>query len=223
MEDRDTMEAVMKTPSRKLFRKNFKKGSKFETAGSTLKATLGNVPDLKQAIILPDDEDINTWLSVNTVYFYNAMSLLYGTCIRFCTPETCPTMRVGTYEFFWSFDEENRQKPVKLPAPEYLSLLLDWIQDQLTDKSMFPEDDEGPFPEDFRKTAKRMFRRMCRFFGHFYHSHFVDVQESGLEGHLNSSFKHFMLFALEFDLVDDKECQMMKKVINRLKFMPIIA
>lgn len=44
---------------------------------------------------LPNGEDLNEWLAVNTIEFYNEISILYGTLIEFCTPEQCPIMSAG--------------------------------------------------------------------------------------------------------------------------------
>jgi len=35
------------------------------------------------------------WLAVNTVDFYNAISVLYGALEEFCTDQTCPVMKAG--------------------------------------------------------------------------------------------------------------------------------
>ena len=40
-------------------------------------------------------EDLNEWLAVNTVDFYNAISILFGTLEEFCTARTCPVMSAG--------------------------------------------------------------------------------------------------------------------------------
>lgn len=58
-------------------------------------ATLGVGGDLREAVKLPQGEDVNEWLAVNTVDFFNAASLLYGTITEFCTSETCPQMMCG--------------------------------------------------------------------------------------------------------------------------------
>ena len=34
---------------------------------------------------LPTGEDLNEWLAVNTIEFYNEISLLYGTLTELCT------------------------------------------------------------------------------------------------------------------------------------------
>jgi len=66
--------------------------------GLTLKrhidATLGQ-GNIKEAVRLPPGEDLNEWLAVNTVDFYNAISVLHGTLEEFCTPSVCPAMAAG--------------------------------------------------------------------------------------------------------------------------------
>lgn len=44
---------------------------------------------------MPPGEDLNEWLAVNTVDFYNAISILYGTLEEFCTERTCEIMSAG--------------------------------------------------------------------------------------------------------------------------------
>lgn len=66
--------------------------------GLTLKrhieATLG-AGNIREAVRLPPGEDLNEWLAVNTVDFYNAVSVLYSTLEEFCTAASCPTMTAG--------------------------------------------------------------------------------------------------------------------------------
>jgi MOB kinase activator 1 len=57
-------------------------------------ATLGS-GNLKQAVALPDGEDLNEWIAVNTVDFFNQINMLYGTITEFCTSESCPVMSAG--------------------------------------------------------------------------------------------------------------------------------
>lgn len=66
--------------------------------GLTLKrhieATLGS-GNIREAVQLPPGEDLNEWLAVNTVDFYNAISVLFGTLEEFCTASSCPVMSAG--------------------------------------------------------------------------------------------------------------------------------
>lgn len=42
-------------------------------------------------------------------------------------------------------------------------------------------------------------------YAHIYHAHFSDIKMMEMEAHVNTSFKHFMYFVEEFNLVDEKE------------------
>merc|ERR1711991_315003 len=76
------------------------------------KATLGS-GNLRQAVALPPGEDLNEWLAVNTVDFFNQINLLYGSITEFCTEETCPVMSAGSkYEYHWA-DGVKVKKPIK--------------------------------------------------------------------------------------------------------------
>lgn len=64
--------------------------------------TLGS-GNMSLAVELPSGEDLNEWLAVNTIEFYNEISLLYGTLMEFCTKETCPIMSAGPkYYIFYN-------------------------------------------------------------------------------------------------------------------------
>lgn len=45
---------------------------------------------------MPPGEDIKEWLAVNTVDFYNAISVLYSTLAEFCTDSSCEVMSAGS-------------------------------------------------------------------------------------------------------------------------------
>ena len=66
--------------------------------GLTLKrhidATLGQ-GKVREAVRLPAGEDLNEWLAVNTVDFYNAISVLYSTLDEYCAASSCPIMSAG--------------------------------------------------------------------------------------------------------------------------------
>ena len=64
-------------------------------------ATLG-AGNMRESVRLPKDEDFNEWLAVNTVDFYNEISLLYGIITTDCINATCPKMTAGLkYEYLW--------------------------------------------------------------------------------------------------------------------------
>merc|ERR1711902_68125 len=68
----------------------------------------------------PKGEDFNEWMAVNTVDFFNEISLLYGIITEYCTKASCPVMSAGPkYEYLW-MDGVKYKKPHKCSAPEYI-------------------------------------------------------------------------------------------------------
>ena len=51
--------------------------------------------NLRLAVMLPEGEDLNEWIAVNTVDFFNQINMLYGTITEFCTEQSCPVMSAG--------------------------------------------------------------------------------------------------------------------------------
>eukprot|EP01094_Clydonella_sp_ATCC50884_P007883 TRINITY_DN1714_c0_g1_i1.p1 TRINITY_DN1714_c0_g1~~TRINITY_DN1714_c0_g1_i1.p1 ORF type:complete len:225 (+),score=86.94 TRINITY_DN1714_c0_g1_i1:97-771(+) len=191
------------------------KGTRRYELHKQAKATLGS-GNLKAAVQLPDSEDQNEWLAVNTVDFFNQINLLYGSIGEFCTEETCPTMSAGSrYEYYWA-DGEKIKKPIKCSAPEYVGYLMDWVQGVLDDETIFPARVDVPFPKSFLPAIKTIFKRLFRVYAHIYYSHFEKVVTLGEEAHLNTCFKHFYYFIVEFNLVDRREMAPLQELIDRL-------
>ncbi|KAJ4708737.1 MOB kinase activator-like 1A [Melia azedarach] len=192
--------------NQKTFRpkKNAPSGSKGAQLQKHIDATLGS-GNLREAVRLPPGEDINEWLAVNTVDFFNQVNILYGTLTEFCTPSNCPMMTAGPkYEYRWA-DGVTIKKPIEVSAPKYVEYLMDWIEAQLDDESIFPQKLGAPFPCNFREVVKTIFKRLFRVYAHIYHSHFQKIVSLKEEAHLNTCFKHFVLFTWEFRLIDKGE------------------
>ena len=51
-------------------------------------------------------------------------------------------------------------------------------------------------------------------YAHIYYSHFEKIVSLSAEAHLNTCFKHFIFFVLQFDLVDSKELQPLAHLIE---------
>lgn len=196
-------------------KKKIDKGTKRYELHKMAKETLGS-GDLRAAVVLPPGEDFQEWLAVNTLDFYNTTNLLYGSISEYCTSSECPTMSAGTkYEYLWA-DGKEVKKPIRVSAPEYVDLLMKWIEELINDDKVFPANPGDPFPKSFVATVKQVFKRLFRVYAHLYYSHFQKIQALGEEAHLNTCFKHFMLFVFEFDLVEKKELAPMHEVIVNL-------
>ncbi|ORX87954.1 mps one binder kinase activator-like 1 protein [Anaeromyces robustus] len=196
-------------------KKNIPEGTKQYQLKKYAEATLGS-GNLRLAVALPEGEDLNEWLAVNTVDFFNQINMLYGTITEFCTPQECPVMSAGPkYEYHWC-DGVQFKKPVKVSAPEYVDYLMTWVQTQLDDENTFPSKIGVPFPKSFQNTVKTIFKRLFRVYAHVYHAHFPRIVSLGEEAHLNTSFKHFIFFVQEFNLIDKKELAPLAELIATL-------
>ncbi|CAI2731193.1 unnamed protein product [Schistosoma spindalis] len=178
-------------------------------------ATLGS-GDLRLAVRLPEGEDLHEWIAINTVDFFNQINMLYGTLIEFCTDDTCPIMSAGPkYEYHWA-DGQTVKKPLKCSAPHYIDCLMIWIQKQLENEAIFPSKIGAPFPRDFLNVVKVILKRLFRVYAHIYYQHFSEVRDLQEEAHLNTSFKHFIYFVLEFNLVQKRELVPLQHLIDLL-------
>jgi len=73
-----------------------------------------------------------------------------------------------------------------------------------------------PFPRNFLSVAKTILKRLFRVYAHVYHQHRDDVKRLDEEAHLNTSFKHFIFFIEEFNLIDKKELTPLQDLIDVL-------
>ena len=71
------------------------------------------------------------------------------------------------------------KKPIKLPAPEYIGLLMDWIEGQINDENLFPVTTDIPFPKTFQPQCKKILTRLYRVFVHVYVHHFDRIMSIG--------------------------------------------
>merc|ERR1712100_823436 len=114
-------------------------------------------------------------------------------------------------QYLWQ--DPATKKPVNVTAPQYTTLLLDWVEQKFDDESIFPAD--GNFPKNFTAEVSTICRRMFRIYAHLYHAHIMQVKQGGSEAHVNTSFKHFYYFVTEFGLVDQKELMPMQSFIEK--------
>lgn len=101
-------------------------------------------------------------------------------------------------------------------SPPDVELLTEWVDAQLSDEELFPYDDSHPYPPNFVKRVKPIMKRLFRVYAHMYHAHFRQFVELGAEAHLNTCFKRFIFFQLEFSLIDAKEMGPLQQLIDSL-------
>lgn len=133
------------------------------------------------------------------------------------------TIFLYRYEYRWA-DGVTIKKPIEVSAPKYVEYLMDWIETQLDDESIFPQKlgkltflvfycrwiyelikkvgcltclfsaAGTPFPPNFADVVKTILKRLFRVYAHIYHSHFQKIISLKEEAHMNTCFKHFVLF-----------------------------
>ncbi|OHS99541.1 MOB kinase activator-like 1 [Tritrichomonas foetus] len=169
--------------------------------------------DLQQAVKLPEGEDLFEWLAKNINDFYRQVSMLFSVMTEFCTNERCCTMSAGPgYRYLWS-DEKN-PTPAEVTAPEYLTKLLKWIDGLLEDETVFPSTLNVQFPDDFMSIVKNIMKRLFRFYAHCYYHHIDDFHYLKMSSLLDTSFKHFILFTHEFDLIPPDQLEPLRDLID---------
>ncbi|KAJ2898732.1 putative maintenance of ploidy protein mob1 [Zalerion maritima] len=190
--------------TRNQFRPRPGKGATSYQLRQYAEATLGG-GSLRKVVKLPEGEDENEWLAVNMVDFYNQINLLYGAITEFCSPQSCPEMKAtDEFEYLWQ-DSENYKRPTKMPAPAYIEQLMSWVQGNIDNESVLPSRIGVPFPKTFPALVRQIFKRMYRVYAHIYCHHYPVIRELGLEPHLNTSFKQYVLFIDEHNLATGKD------------------
>jgi MOB kinase activator 1 len=119
------------------------------------------------------------------------------------------------YEYHWA-DGQSIKKPIKCSAPRYVDYLMNWIQSQVDNETIFPSNIGVPFPKNFLTISKTILKRLFRVYAHVYCEHFSQIILLKEEPHLNTSFKHFISFVQEFNLIEKKEFAPLQEFIDRL-------
>ncbi|GCB74229.1 MOB kinase activator 3C-like [Scyliorhinus torazame] len=197
-------------------RKRFEPGTQRFELYKKAQASLKSGVDLKTVVQLPAGENLNDWIAVNTVDFFNRINLIYGTICEYCTERSCPVMSGGLkYEYRWQ-DEHKYKKPTKVTAPRYINLLMDWIEALINNEDNFPTRVGVPFPKNFMQLCKKILTRLFRVFVHVYIHHFDRITTMGAEAHVNTCYKHFYYFVTEFNLTDERELEPLKVMTEKI-------
>lgn len=162
---------------------------------------------------------------MNIAKYYEPMCFIVLCCYGFFLL-TKSQKQFCRYEYRWA-DGVQIKKPIEVSAPKYVEYLMDWIETQLDDETLFPQRlgnnnnnnicqwdlkqypllhpnmliiyfycffAGAPFPQNFKDVVKTIFKRLFRVYAHIYHSHFQKIVSLKEEAHLNTCFKHFILF-----------------------------
>jgi len=178
--------------------------------------TLMKLEDIKEFASCPPGVDCNEWLATNTVGLFNHLNLIYGAICGYCTTTACPNMSAGSLIYLW-YDDKG--KKTKLPAPQYIDMVMTMVQKQVFDESVFPTKYGQIFPSTFITSVRKIVKLLFHVLAHMYYSHFQDLLNLELVQHLNTILVHFLYF-INFDqslgLVESKETVVLDDLIQAM-------
>jgi len=194
--------------TRKIIRKNYSTATqerlhKVKTMSwSTLGAT--NMYELVQ---VPEGESENEWIALNAYDFFNELHMLfefvYNTDAYNAIKKPGDGFPPG---FQYRIKDTTKKKPKLVTATEYVDQMLTWIESNIENSDIFPDDDEHTFPPDFiSKYVKEIFVKMFRIFAILYATFLPTMKELDVAQHLNTSFKHYVYFALQYDILPEED------------------
>mmetsp|Transcript_15602 Transcript_15602/g.19338 ORF Transcript_15602/g.19338 Transcript_15602/m.19338 type:complete len:285 (+) Transcript_15602:423-1277(+) len=169
---------------------------------------------LRNEVMLPEYEDLCEWYAANVEDFYLELYLLYELCredaSRFSNPGE------GIPETFLNATNSKKliADPKSCTSSVYVDSIFQWIEKTL---ESLPEPGEQAFGEDFPILAKKMTNFLFRVFAIVYNNHYeiLSILDAALQ--LNTTFKRFVFFAMEFDLLDQEEISVLQGTVNHLR------
>eukprot|EP00581_Thalassiosira_minuscula_P019420 CAMPEP_0183716662 /NCGR_PEP_ID=MMETSP0737-20130205/10484_1 /TAXON_ID=385413 /ORGANISM="Thalassiosira miniscula, Strain CCMP1093" /LENGTH=214 /DNA_ID=CAMNT_0025945957 /DNA_START=346 /DNA_END=990 /DNA_ORIENTATION=- len=185
---------------------------------------------LVDAVVLPPGESIAAWVACHCVDFYKDVSAIWKWILA-TAADVDPSINIEGKKFrpddlgFSHGDVEYRWSSEEVSAPEYVTRALQWIGDQINDETKFPRDtiDEAEARSIFQTPSfaalcGQIFRRIFRVYGILLTTFSSTVETiDGMTIHLNMSFKHFMFFCMEFDIVSKEEMDPFEELMQPLR------
>eukprot|EP01116_Phalansterium_solitarium_P018125 TRINITY_DN4684_c0_g1_i1.p1 TRINITY_DN4684_c0_g1~~TRINITY_DN4684_c0_g1_i1.p1 ORF type:complete len:289 (+),score=65.36 TRINITY_DN4684_c0_g1_i1:62-928(+) len=170
------------------------------------------VGDLKSAVKLPPNTELNDWLALNVVDFYNQINLVYGALVEHCSEEQCSHEAAGNRYF----DDTSREGPIEISPGKFVKHTMDWVRSLFESELVFPMKEGATFAPTFRLTVTSVCSRLMRVYVHFFTAHADDANALGIGSHVALMFEHFYNFVTAFDLVKPADMVPIKAVIDRI-------
>lgn len=184
--------------------------------------------DIIGACELPDEydesdpDDVHGWLAENVIEIFNEVYMHYNMAItdnvewdELCNDKKMSGFPAGVM-YLWR--ENTVDDPILLPANAYVNKVFLWVEELLADETVFPPNEDTPFPETFKKYLKKLFSRIFRVF-------IILRAHDCLNEKLNkSSFKAnlclFLYFAWHWELLpfeDPKEAKSISAIMEPIR------
>lgn len=170
--------------------------------------------DFVAMVTLPHGVDYSEWLATNTISFFEHVNILYGCVTESCQSGNCTSL-VGSSSLPYQWIDDKGKK-CKCSASQYIDYIMSFSQKHVHDETVFPTKYGNLFPNSFEATVKKIHRLLLHVLAHVYQYHWQEVVLFKLQSHLNTVFYHFHLFNKQFNLVDDKEMDVLDDLFQRL-------
>jgi len=175
-------------------------------------ATLGTAI-VRESVKKPIGIELQVWVAAQTVGIYQEVCYLCALMEDLCTEECCPRMSAGKHNHY-AWQDRPGDEVLNCTAYTYQIKLLEYSHRVLRDRDLIPQDGR-PFPPHFMDEMKVLLKRWFRIYAHIYLHHFKVFLDGGAEAHLNCTYKRFLFFVKEFQLVDDKDMQPLKELNDK--------
>jgi MOB kinase activator 1 len=159
-------------------------------------------------------------VAVQAIDFYNDVSVIWAVMATdpslnsFDTGEGYP----AGVEYRWS--DGDPAESVSVPAPVYIDKALVWIGKQIKDERKFPSDEDEALKfqtADFAALCGQIYRRIFRVYAIIYSSFFQTLEALDMAPYLNTCFKHYMFFCLEFGLLPEREMEPLQVLVEPIR------
>lgn len=115
---------------------------------------------------------------------------------------------MSSYRTYLWFDEKG--KKTRVAAPQYIDYVMTFTQKTVSDESIFPTKYANEFPSSFESIARKILRLQFHVIAHLYAAHFREIALLGLHTHLNLTFAHLTALHRRFNLIDEKETDVLR-------------
>jgi MOB kinase activator 1 len=169
-------------------------------------------------LLLPQDLELNEWIAMNTMDLHNELSLLTGLVAD--SWDLLGEQKPGEgfpkgFEYRWT-DGETIKTPIRCSTSEYVDFVMQWVEGELEDPSVFPHGSED-YRADFRVFTDRILTRLFRVYVLLYTCQFKTLDGLQAVQHLNTCFKHFCFFCFEFDAIAPNEYKALRGPVAQMR------
>eukprot|EP00929_Paragymnodinium_shiwhaense_P063891 TRINITY_DN31970_c0_g1_i1.p1 TRINITY_DN31970_c0_g1~~TRINITY_DN31970_c0_g1_i1.p1 ORF type:complete len:478 (+),score=79.58 TRINITY_DN31970_c0_g1_i1:111-1544(+) len=171
---------------------------------------------VQERVQVPRGVDREDWLAAFALRFHEDISQFSAvvTKLEICTAHSCPVMCAGTWANFRWRDRDSTEKPKSVSAPDYQRALL---ADTFMVLKELLANGRAPYPSSFRLAMRYMFRRYARVYMHLYLHHFDAIRRRRFDSDLVDSFRLFVHFIAELNLVSDEHLAPVQQIVDYLR------